>query len=111
MSLRFAFVGFRHDHIRNLYDLVKTTDGLELVAACEEHGATRARLKAEGAVEITHADYEAMLADVPCDVVATGDYFTLRGSREVQALAAGKPQGPPVHRRPRQPPAEGPEIH
>ena len=31
MPLRFAFVGFRHAHIKSLYHLVETTDGLEIV--------------------------------------------------------------------------------
>jgi len=90
MSLRFAFIGFRHGHIKSLYNLVKSTDGLELAAACEEDAAARAELKAAGDVEITHSDYERMLDEVPCDVVATGDYFAIRGHREIRALAAGK---------------------
>ena len=90
MSLRFAFIGFRHGHIHSLYELVDKAEDMEVVAACEEHAPTRERLQAEGRVEITHADYGEMLDEAACDVVATGDYFTIRGRREIQALRAGK---------------------
>jgi len=90
MSLRFAFIGFRHGHIHSLYDLVEEAGDMEVVAACEEHAPTRERLQTQGRVKITHTDYGAMLDEVACDVVATGDYFTIRGKREIQALRAGK---------------------
>ena len=90
MSLRFAFMGFRHDHILTLYNRVKEAEELELVAACEEDEADREAAADKKGVDITHADFETMLDDVPCDVVAIGDYFARRGSVAIAALERGK---------------------
>ncbi len=91
MSLRFAFMGFRHDHIQTLYKRVreKEVEGVELVAACEEDAAAREEAVRKG-VEMTHSRFEDMLLEAPCDVVAIGDYFARRGSIAVQALREGK---------------------
>ena len=87
MSLRLAFVGFRHGHIFDLYRRAQAMPEIEVVAACEEDGATREALAQEGAVAITHADYGQMLAHCPCDAVAVGDYYAIRGQRALDALA------------------------
>lgn len=90
MSLRVAFVGFRHGHIFSLLDRVRRSPDCVLVAACEEDAATRAELAASGKVEITHDSYARLLAEVPCDIIAVGDYYGIRGSRAIQALEAGR---------------------
>ena len=90
MSLRLAFVGFRHGHIFDLYRRAQAMPEIEVVAACEEDGATRSTLVQEGAVTITHADYSRMLAEVACDAVAVGDYYAIRGQRVLDALSVGK---------------------
>ena len=90
MSLRFAFMGFRHGHIQDLYARAREMEGVDVVAACEEHGPTREGMRAKGAVEITHSDYGEMLARVPCDVIAIGDTFARRGGAAVRALSEGK---------------------
>lgn len=87
MSLRIAFVGFRHGHIFSLYKLAQDREDVEIVAACEEDEDTRAGLEKQG-VTITHRSYAAMLADVKCDVIACGDYFAARGGRLIAALEA-----------------------
>lgn len=89
MSTRFAFVGFRHAHINALYNLVKDRDGLEIVAACEEDAETRKQLPKAGIV-ITHESYPRMLSEVECDVVACGDYYSVRGERLIEALETGR---------------------
>ncbi len=86
----FAFAGFRHGHIFSLLARVKASRDAVLAAACEEDAATRAALTSGGKVEITHAAYEYMLAEVPCDVVAIGDVYGKRGSMAIRALEAGK---------------------
>jgi predicted dehydrogenase len=89
MSLKLAFVGFRHGHIYDLYRRAQATPEIEVVAACEEDAATRAAPLQEG-VTITHSDYARLLADVACDAIAVGDYYAIRGQRVLDALSAGK---------------------
>jgi predicted dehydrogenase len=89
-KVRLAFVGFRHGHVLGLYSLAKSRPDIEVVAACEEDEAMRAQLAAGGKVAITHTSYQEMLAQVPCDVVAVGDYFGIRGARTTEALRQGK---------------------
>jgi predicted dehydrogenase len=88
LSLKFAFIGFRHFHILGLYKLVKEHPDCELVAACEESEQGRSVLPDD--VTITHTDYKQMLDEVDCDVVATGDYYGKRGSVLIEALKRGK---------------------
>ena len=89
MAIRFGFVGFRHGHIYSLVNKVNETDGVEVVAACEEHEETRAEVVAKG-VTLTHDSAEDLIQNADCDVIATGDYFANRGSVMIAALKAGK---------------------
>jgi len=88
--VRFAFAGFRHGHIMGLLARVKAGKETALVAACEEDAATRDSLAKAGTVEITHASFDYMLGEVPCDVVAIGDVYARRGGMAIRALEAGK---------------------
>jgi len=90
MKTRFAFTGFRHSHILDLLAGVEEHPQTELVACCEEDAETRADLAAKGRVHITHEDHDAMLREVPCDVVAIGDTYGRRGALVLAALKAGK---------------------
>ena len=90
MKTRFAFMGFRHGHITAVHSLVKQRDDAEIVACCEEHAETRESFKNGGAIEITHDNYEQMLNDTECEVVAVGDYYEKRGRVLIAALKAGK---------------------
>jgi predicted dehydrogenase len=90
MTLKLAFVGFRHGHINTLYALAQQADDIEITGACEEHEPTRRQLAEGAAVAITHDDYGRMLSDVECDAVAVGDAYGLRGVRLIQALSQGK---------------------
>ncbi len=90
MATKFAFMGFRHGHIQDLYKRAIAPADTDVVAACEEDEAARKALGKSGAVEITHSTYAEMLEQVDCDVVAIGDYYTRRGPVAIQALEAGK---------------------
>lgn len=89
MSLRVAFIGFRHGHITSLYKLLQAREDVEIVAACEEDAPTIESL-AEGEVVITHDSYTTMLDEVDCDVVACGDYYSIRGPRLIAAMERGR---------------------
>jgi predicted dehydrogenase len=88
--MKLAFVGFRHGHIFDLYKRATSTEGIEVVAASEEDVAAREKVTADGSAKITHADYRKMLDEVPCDAVAVGDYYSIRGARTLEALRRGK---------------------
>jgi len=88
MPLRFAFAGFRHGHILEVYAKAGSTPGCEVAGACEEHPATRANL--ESKVKFTHANVEALLNESNADVLAIGDYFGRRGALALMALERGK---------------------
>tara|TARA_B100001123_G_scaffold280051_1_gene311996 strand:- start:2861 stop:3874 length:1014 start_codon:yes stop_codon:yes gene_type:complete len=89
MSIRFAFAGFRHGHINDLYRLAGERVDTEVVGACEEHEPSRSKLEG-GKLQITHSSIDEMLNEVDCDAVAIGDYYAKRGSIAIQALELGK---------------------
>jgi len=86
MSIKFVVAGFRHSHIFGLVNRIKETDNCELVACCEAHAETRAGLD----IDVQYDDFDKMLDEVDCDVVAIGDYYGIRGSLALKALKAGK---------------------
>lgn len=90
MKTRFAFAGFRHNHILGMYNAVANHPDAQIVAACEEDGPTRQQLKDQGKIAITHDSCAAMLAQVPCDVLAVGDLYAKRGGLLIRGLEAGK---------------------
>ena len=90
MSIRLAVVGFRHAHILGLYQRAEEMEDIEIAAACEEDQTVREEVASQGIVEITHAGFVEMLADVDCDAVAVGDYYAKRGSLVIASLGQGK---------------------
>jgi predicted dehydrogenase len=88
MTIKFAFAGIRHGHCIGLYNAVKDHPDLEIVAVAEEDPAGAGALL--DAVEVTHNNIDQMLAEVDCDVVATGDYYAKRGSILIRAMELGK---------------------
>ena len=90
MSAKFAFAGFRHPHIVDLYQLARDHPDIEIVAACEEDAEARRATADGGIVRITHSSFDAMLAETDCDVVAVGDVFARRGSMLIAALRTGR---------------------
>lgn len=89
MALRIAFVGFRHAHLLALHRLLGERRDVAITGVCEEDAGTRAELASAG-IAVTHDVYERMLADTPCDVVAVGDYYAIRGERALAALESGR---------------------
>ncbi len=90
MKTKMAFAGFRHGHINSLYELARSSDEVEVVAACEEDPDTRNGLHAVGRIQLTHTDVQRMLDEVEFDALAVGDYFARRGSLVLEALSRGK---------------------
>ncbi|HYF00558.1 MAG TPA: Gfo/Idh/MocA family oxidoreductase [Planctomycetota bacterium] len=90
MKLKLAFIGFRHGHIFDLYKRARESDQIEVVAACEEDPAARAKVTADGAARITHDQARRMLDEVDCDAVAVGDYYGARGGHILAALQHGR---------------------
>jgi predicted dehydrogenase len=90
MSLRLAFVGFRHAHILDLYRRALAAPEIEVVGACEEDAHTREWAQSGAGVEITYRDYDRMLAAVECDAIAVGDVYGKRGQRIIKALESGR---------------------
>lgn len=88
MAIRIAFVGFQHSHIFGLYHLAQRHADVRIAGVCEEDPETRSGLAAQG-VGVTHDSYQRMLDDTPCDVVACGDWFGIRGERIIQAMKRG----------------------
>lgn len=86
MSIKFVVAGFRHGHIFSLVNRIKETDNCELVACCEAHAETREALD----LDVKYDNFDKMLSEVECDVVAIGDYYGIRGSLALKALEAGK---------------------
>lgn len=87
--LRFAFAGFGHAHIHNLFEHVMERDDLEFVAACESDAGLRAQADKAG-IPVTHTSINAMLDDVDIDVVAIGAAFGDRGGLAIEALERDK---------------------
>jgi predicted dehydrogenase len=90
MKTRLAFVGFQHPHVWDVVARAAAHPGIEIVAMCEEDATTRESLAGDNRVSLTHADYRAMLAEVPCDAVVVGDWFARRGRIVIDCLAAGR---------------------
>ncbi len=90
MTLRLAFIGFRHGHILDLYRRAHAREDVDVVAACEEDAATRETWADQAEVHITHTDARAVLEDVQCDAVAIGDYYARRGALAIAALRQNK---------------------
>lgn len=74
----------------DVYNRASVSDGIEIVAACEEDDAAREAIARAGKVKITHGRIAAMLDEVACDAVAVGDYYGKRGGIIIDALKRGK---------------------
>ena len=60
----------------------------QIVAVCEEDAAARSAARAD--ITVNYDSITKMLAEVPCDAVAIGDYYGKRGAIAIEALKAGK---------------------
>lgn len=88
--LKFAFIGFRHYHVLDVYKRVTENPDMEAVALCEEDADAAAPILQQGSIEPTHSDYQKMLDEVQCDAVVVGDYYGKRGKIIIDALKRGK---------------------
>lgn len=90
MSIRFAFIGFRHFHIDELYAFVKKHPGTEITAAVEDDTDSVPGVKERG-IELTGTSVDEIFRNGSTyDAVAIGDYYGRRGSLAIRALEAGK---------------------
>ncbi len=89
MKKKIAFVGFRHPHIMNLYDRIQKNTEFEIIAACEEDKDSRELLRKKQ-VNVTHDNFKKLLKEVPCDLIAIGDYYSRRGELTIESLRNGK---------------------
>lgn len=88
--IRFAFAGFRHYHVMDVYSRATSDDQTEVVAACEEDEEAREAIARAENVRFTHTSCESMLDETPCDVVVVGDYYGKRAAIVIDALKRGK---------------------
>jgi predicted dehydrogenase len=85
-----AFVGFRHGHVWDVFDRMRSNASFRIVACCEEDPETRKNLAREGKVQISHTDFAEMLRSVQFDVCVVGDYYEKRGALILAALKSGR---------------------
>jgi predicted dehydrogenase len=90
MSVRVAFMGFRHPHVYTILGFIETHDGYVLAGTCEEDEDTRRELLQTGKVTLTHDSYDALLNEGDFSILIVGDYFARRGQIIARALEAGK---------------------
>lgn len=90
MTHTIAFAGFRHPHIFSLWTRAQDHPECRIVGAWENDSATREQLRTEGKVSLTHDDFDRLLADSGCTIVAIGDVYARRGALAIKALEAGK---------------------
>jgi predicted dehydrogenase len=91
MSVKVAFVGFRHGHAQSMYRTAERLEYVDIVACVDEGGpeAHGSSIPALG-VELTHESLEQVIAEVDFDVLACVDYYANRGPACIKALEAGK---------------------
>ena len=85
---KLVIAGLRHGHIYSLYDRAVKDPDCRIVAVCEEDAAARSAARAD--ITVNYDSITKMLAEVPCDAVAIGDYYGKRGAIAIEALKAGK---------------------
>ena len=90
MTVRIGVIGFRHNHIYDLYRQAESLPEVEIVAACEKDAGARQEAEQREFVQITHASSDDLLASADCDAIAVGDYYGRRGRLIIDALSSGK---------------------
>lgn len=90
MSVKVAFVGFRHGHVQSIYKTAERLDYVEIAACVEEEPGAHGSSVETLAATLTHETFDQVLADVDFDVLACVDYYAKRGPHCIKALEAGK---------------------
>ena len=87
--LKIAFAGFRHDHIRSLYDLSSGARRPRNRSGLRRRWSNARQAEQSGKVDVTHTCLDSML-DVESNIIAVGEYFTKRGEVAIRALQSGR---------------------
>jgi predicted dehydrogenase len=90
LSLRVAFVGFRHGHVGAMYESARRLPYVDIVACVEDEPHAHGSCARELGVRLTHETFDQALADTDFDVLVNVDYYAKRASHVIKALQAGK---------------------
>ena len=88
--MKAAFIGLNNGHLEHLYCMMEASPDWEITAICEENPEIAERLVKEKNFAVTHNNFEKMLEEADFEVLAIGEYFGIRGSREIAAMKKGK---------------------
>ncbi|MBC2595725.1 Gfo/Idh/MocA family oxidoreductase [Ruficoccus amylovorans] len=86
---RFAFAGLRHSHIFSLIERVSAHPACQIVAAWEADDTARAAAERVCGLPFEYSDFDTLLSESGCNVVAIGDTYARRGALAIRALKAG----------------------
>ena len=89
MSMKIAFVGFRHGHIYALYKMAAACPSVEIVACVERDATAREKAAQKLGTKITDTPYEQVLAG-EADIICTGAAYGERGGIIIEAMKNGK---------------------
>lgn len=84
-----AFVGLRHPHIFELYNMAESNEKFNVVGAFESDNDSVLIAKDNGVV-INYSSFDEVLNDSDVDIIAIGDYFSNRGTLALKSLEHGK---------------------
>ncbi len=87
--MKIAFAGFDHDHIFNVYNLVKSDSKYEITGIWEAGENVICQLEKSG-ITLTHNTYKDVLDKSGAEIIAIGACFSDRGQLVIEALKAGK---------------------
>ena len=88
--MKAAFIGLSNGHLEHLYRMMEASPDWEITAICEEDPEIAERLVKEKNFDVTYNDFDKMLQDADFEVLAIGEYFGIRGFREIAAMKMGK---------------------
>lgn len=87
--MNIAFAGLRHSHIFGLAELAKQNPDF-CISGWWEADEKSSQKGNRFFSKLPYISYEELLADESVDIVAIGDYYSIRGKRVIQAIQAGK---------------------
>ncbi len=88
-KLKIGFAGFRHGHIFGLYNIAKSSDDVEIIAAFEENIDAKTTAEEKGVI-FNCDSFEELINNSAIDIIAIGDYYSKRGELAIKALRKGK---------------------
>lgn len=87
--INIAFLGFRHSHIFDIYNLAKENPRYNISGAFEQNEKAKKAAKEKGVV-FTYSSLSQLLCDQNVDAVVLGCPFGERGKMAIEVLKAGK---------------------